>query len=174
MHYLTTPFSLNFSANTKPSYSKQVNGMSTKTNAVKHALQCNVFSNIDELENGSSDLLIEPLFFKSHSHIEGDTVSCEDRLTAIREYKGRKILLCSEMTPLRWDGEKKDKILSEMDFVLASCEYQANLLEAIGITVDKVVYEPVNEHLYYPGLEKQNWVVAVGSPHAREECGCNR
>lgn len=50
-----------------------------------------------------------------------------------------------------------------MDIVFSSCNYQAKLLESIGISVDKVVYEPVNEHLFYPANEKKNWVVAVSS-----------
>lgn len=165
MNYLTTPFTLDFQANTLPSFSHQVNGMSTKTNAVKHALDCKVVSNIKDLENISGNLLIEPLFFKSHPEelATDDTATFEERLAAIRAYTGRKMLLCSEMTPLRWSGKKKEAIISEMAFVFSSCRYQAGLLEATGISVDKVVYEPTNAHLFFPADRKENWVVAIGS-----------
>ncbi len=166
-HYLTTPFSVDFNVNTTPSFTRQVNGMSTKTNAVRHALDCQVISRVKDIATlPKGDLIIEPLFFKSHpdSVAEDDSDLFQDRLKAIQTYAGRKMLLCSEMTPLRWTGEAARKIFAEMEYVFASCRYQSDLLKAIDVEVNKVVYEPVNEFLFYPCAEKQNWVVAVGSP----------
>ena len=161
MHYLTIPFSLNFSANTKPSYSRQVNGMSTKTNAVKHALNCNVISDMHALKTlDTDDLLIEPLFFKDYEADEKFS-ACID---ALKKFPGKKTLLCSEMEPFRWTGTRAAEILSAIDTVLSSCKFQSKLLETIEITVDRVVYEPVNEHLFFPASEKENWVVAIGAP----------
>lgn len=47
--------------------------------------------------------------------------------------------------------------------VLASCEYQKTLMETIDMKVESVVYEPVNEKLFFPA-EKEDWVVVIGSP----------
>ena len=160
MLYLTVPFSLNFSAHTTPSYTRQVNGMSTKTNAVKHALNCEVISDVHVLETLTiDDLLIEPLIFKNYRTDE-DFANCIDIL---ENWKGRKVLLCSEMEPFRWTGKRAWQILETVDTVLASCRYQAKLLEAINVPVEKIVYEPVNEKLFYPA-RKEDWVVAVGAP----------
>ena len=160
MLYLTVPFSLNFSVNTTPSFLKQVNGMSTKTNAVKHALNCEVISDVHALETlATDDLLIEPLIFKSYK-TDADFAAC---LKTLRNWAGRKILLCSEMEPFRWTGERALRILEVVDTVFASCRYQAKLLEVIDVPIEKIVYEPVNEKLFYPA-RKEAWVVAVGAP----------
>lgn len=167
MNYLTTPFTVGFNPNTCPSYTHQVNGMSTKTNAVKHALNCKVISQVSDLINlPEGDLLVEPLFFKKHpeSLAKNDLDSFDVRIDAVKAYKGRKMLLCSEMTPLKWFGKQTEKIVAEMEYIFASCQYQLKLLEAIDLPVEKVVYEPVNEFLFYPAGEKKEWVVAIGSP----------
>ena len=167
MNYLTTPFTEDFNANTSPSYTHQVNGMATKTNAVKHALNCKVISHVDDLVNlPEGNLLIEPLFFKSHpeSIAKNDSDTFDVRMDAVKAYQGRKMLLCSEMTPLRWFGKNTERIVAEMEYIFASCQYQSKLLEAIDLPVEKVVYEPVNEFLFYPAGEKKEWVVAIGSP----------
>ena len=160
MHYLTTPFTLNFGPNTRPSYRSQVNGMSTKTNAVTHALNCDAISEVDP--ESREDLLIEPLWFKPHGG--DDNAPFEDRLNALRAHEGKKYLLCSEFTPLRWFGKHASEIVGLMDGVFASCEYQQHLLETISIDVQDVVYEPVNEHLFFPAATKSEMVVAIGSP----------
>ena len=166
MNYLTTPFSVGFNPNTLPSYAQQVNGMSTKTNAVRHALDCDVISSVEQLVNLPPDnLLIEPLWFKPHSDAftDNDTDTFEKRVDALQAYAGNKYLLCSEFTPLRWFGKHAEQIVDTVTAVFASCEFQRQLLKAIDIDVEAVVYEPVNEHLFYP-TEKQEWVVAIGSP----------
>lgn len=161
MYYLTAPFTRNFGVNTLPCCSRRVNGMVTKTNAVKHALKCKVISDLKDLDSSrNEDLLIEPLFFKEHATDD----AFERCIEKIRAFTGKKVLLCSEMEPLRWPGRRAKQILGAMDTVLASCNYQSKLLEAINIKADKVVYEPVNEHLFFPAREKEDWVVAVGSP----------
>ena len=134
--------------------------MSTKTNAVKHALGCEVVSDITTLADSHvNDLFIEPLFFKEYK-TEAELEICTDILKA---WSARKVLLCSEMEPLRWTGTRASKILETVDTVYASCWFQKNLLDAIDINATEVVYEPVNEHLFYPGI-KEDWVVAIGSP----------
>lgn len=166
MYYLTTPFSVGFNQNMLPSYAQQVNGMSTKTNAVKHALNCEVISHVEQFASlPPDDLLIEPLWFKPHSDAvaENDTDTFEKRLKALQAYAGNKYLLCSEFTPLRWFGKYVQQIVNTVKAVFASCEFQRQLLNAIEIDAESVVYEPVNEHLFYPA-EKQDWVVAIGSP----------
>ena len=158
-YYLTLSFAENFQANTAPSFRCQVNGMSTKTNAVKHALGCEVLSDIKQLENlDIGDIFIEPLFFKEQTDAEFE--ACTDIL---KDWQARKVLLCSEMEPLRWVGEKASRIVETVDAVYASCWFQKNLMDVIDINAADVVYEPVNEHLFFPGV-KQDWVVAIGSP----------
>ena len=162
MHYLTTPFTLNFNPNTIPSYNSQVNGMSTKTNAVQHALDCDVISGVGELSRlTDTNLLIEPLWFKSHSDALEDAF--EKKLAALNGYRGKKYLLCSEFTPLRWKGKQLSEIIPALHAVFASCYFQQDLFNAIDIESEAVVYEPVNEHLFYP-TAKQDWVIAIGSP----------
>lgn len=158
-YYLTLPFTEGFQANTAPSFRRQVNGMSTKTNAVKHALGCQVVSDMTTLQSLDVDnIFMEPLFFKEQTEAEFETC-----LDILKGWQVRKVLLCSEMEPLRWSGEKASRILQTVDEVYASCWYQKNLLAAIDINAKKVVYEPVNEKLFFPGI-KEDWVVAIGSP----------
>lgn len=133
--------------------------MSTKTNAVKHALGCDVLSDVKPLESlETRDLFIEPLFFKEQTEEAFET--CIDIL---KGWQARKVLLCSEMETLRWTGSHASRILETIDVIYASCWFQKNLLDAIDINAEKVVYEPVNAHLFFPGV-KEDWVVAIGSP----------
>ena len=161
MKYLTTSFSIGLDINAIPSSTRQVNGMATKTRSVLESLGCTAYFRATDLK-GTGPVLVEPLFFKPHMHLDEDRSPVAARIDALRAYEGRKILLCSEMEVLRWSGSHRENILEMMDLVLASCEYQRSLMEACGVKVDGVVYEPVNEDLFYP-VEKENMVVAVGS-----------
>lgn len=158
-YYLTLPFTENFQAKTVPSFRRQVNGMSTKTNAVKYALGCEVLSDVNQLETlNVGDIFVEPLFFKEQTEEEFETC-----IAILKAWPGRKVLLCSEMEVLRWSGEKASKITESVDEIYASCWYQKNLMEMIGIHAQKVVYEPVNAHLFFPA-QKSESVIAIGSP----------
>ena len=161
MKYLTRFSSDGFNVNSTPSFSWEVNGMSTKTAAVRHALNCELVS-IEDL-GGDDVLLVEPMFLADNPKLAGN-LSFGTKLDIVGAYAGRKVLLCSEMQVFKWPGEWLGAVIETMDVVLASCEYQARLMESVGMKVDGIVYEPVNEHLFYEGFEKKEWVVAVGSP----------
>ena len=129
---------------------------------------------ITSIEDAKGDLLIESFAVKPRENDRNQLAeqgwsadgwrAIEDRYAdEILEYqRGRKFLICSEMEVLRWRGELREKVLSTMTGVFTTCDYQENLLKTVGIA-SKRLPEPINDHLFYPGIKKPKQIVAVGS-----------
>jgi glycosyltransferase involved in cell wall biosynthesis len=149
--------------------------MATKTCAVESALCCESVTDLTELTDAerAQDLIVEPLAIKAPRSVPeeleqgGDSEKLREiewgRVESLKAYPGRKILLCSEMQIFCWTGEMRSTILEAVNYkVYASCRYQQSLLETIGVP-SEVIYEPINEYLYYPGPKKPKQVVAIGA-----------
>lgn len=175
MQLYTSPDFVGYHPNFPVVGSHPTGGMSTKTAAVEIALNCETVTDLKTLPKAtvSNDLIVEPLAIKAPRSVPeeleqgGDWQKLRDiergRIAEVAAYPGRKILLCSEMEILRWSGEMRMQVLKAVkNKVFASCHYQQALMSAVGIQSD-VIYEPINEYLYYPGLKKQRQVVAIGS-----------
>ena len=171
MLYYTSPDFTGHHANFPITMSHPTGGMSTKTSAVTHALNCQVVTDLDEQTQG--DLIVEPLAIKAPRNVPeelklgGDSKALREieqkRIEALIKHQGHKILLCSEMEMLRWPEEMRKSVVDACNGrVYASCEYQKNLFTAVGVN-SKVIYEPINEFLFYPTLKRQKQVVAAGS-----------
>lgn len=172
----TSPDFIGYHPNFPVTSSHPTGGMSTKMSSVSVALDCEVITDLTGLTRDEkyADLIVEPLGIKAPRNVPeelefgGDYQKLRsiemDRIQTIKEYPGRKILLCSEMELLRWPNYIRQEMLSAVNNkVYASCKYQRNLFKSVGVT-SKVIYEPVNEHLYTPNTKIPNQVVAVGSP----------
>ena len=171
MLYYTSPDFTGHHANYPITASHPVGGMSTKTSAVTHALNCQVVTDLNDQTRGH--LIVEPLAIKAPRNVPeelklgGDWKALREiekkRIEAIVKYRDPKILLCSEMEMLRWSAKIRKAVIDACnERVYASCEYQKELLAAIDVTA-KVIYEPINEFLFYPTPKKPRQVVAAGS-----------
>ena len=144
--------------------------------ALHYALNLPVITRIDDAKG---DLLIESFAVKPREDDRNQLAeqgwsadgwrAIEDRYAdEILEYqRGRKFLICSEMEVMRWRGELREKVLSTMTRVFTTCDYQENLLKTVGIE-SKRIPEPINEHLFYPGIKKPKQIVAIGSANSVE------
>lgn len=175
MQLYTSPDFVGYHPNFPVIGSHPTGGMSTKTAAVEIALGCQTVTDLKTLPKAtaSTDLIVEPLAIKAPRNVPeelehgGDWQKLRDiergRIADVAAYPGRKILLCSEMEILRWPGTMRMEVVKAVkDKVFASCYYQQALMHAVGIQSD-VIYEPINEYLYYPGVKKPRQVVAIGS-----------
>ncbi len=179
MQLYTSPDFVGYHPNYPVTGSHPTGGMSTKMAAVEVALNCQTVIDLktlpEDIENEdlSEDLIVEPLAIKAPRNVPEELEQGGDwdnlrgiereRIEEVAAYPGRKILLCSEMEILRWPGQMRMDVVAAVDEkVFASCYYQQTLMSAVGIQSD-VIYEPINEYLYYPGVKKQRQVVAIGS-----------
>ena len=175
MQLYTSPDFVGYHPNFPVVGSHPTGGMSTKTASVEIALGCQTVIDLKTLPKATAnpDLIVEPLAIKAPRNVPeelehgGDWQKLRDiergRIAEIAAYPGRKILLCSEMEILRWPGEMRTEVAkAAKNKVFASCHYQQALMRAVGIQSD-VIYEPINEYLYYPSVKKPRQVVAIGS-----------
>lgn len=175
MQLYTSPDFVGYHPNFPVTGSHPTGGMSTKMAAVEIALGCQTVTDLKALpkDTASADLIVEPLAIKAPRNVPeelehgGDWQKLRDiergRIAEVANYPGRKILLCSEMEILRWPGAMRREVVKAVEAkVFASCYYQQALMSAVGIQSD-VIYEPINEYLYYPGVKRYRQVVAIGS-----------
>ena len=173
MQLYTSPDFVGYHPNFPVTGSHPTGGMSTKMASIEIALGCEIFTDLTETAGPADDLIVEPLAIKAPRNVPeeleqgGDWKKLREiersRIAQVKEYPGRKILLCSEMEVLRWHGEMQEAAIEAVyGKVFASSRYQRSLLNAVGIQSD-VIYEPINEYLYYPGVKRQKQVTAIGS-----------
>ena len=172
MKYLyTSPDFIGYRPNFPATASQPKGGVSTKMASIRSALGCKIVTQVDDIQ-GTPDLIIEPLGIKAprnvpeeihHNGWEHLREIEMGRAAGLTEYEGNKILLCSELEVLRWPEELRQYVLQAVgDSVYASCYYQSSLFNSIGID-SKVIYEPVNEKMFYPTHKRLKTVVAIGS-----------
>lgn len=142
-------------------------GMRTKMTAVSHALNCEI---VTDPKKAQGDLLIEPLSIKAPRQSESDLETKKEwrereweRVKALQEYPYQKFLLCSEMEVLRWSGNLRTNLLKHIKKVFSVCRYQQDMLKSLGIP-SEIVYEPINEYLFYPSEKRKKQVIAMGAP----------
>ena len=166
MKLYTNPDFLGYHPNYPITRTNKSGGIVTKMSAIQYALSCEV---VGDLSESDGKILIEPLAIKCPRESEKDyspeqrDATEKQRIQEIVDYdRGGKVLLCSEMEIIRWTGSKRRDLVSNVQGVTASCKYQADLLYALNVNAS-VVYEPVNEHLFFPRPKKQKQIVAIGS-----------
>lgn len=170
MNLYTSPDFVGQHANFPITSSHNTGGVSTKMTAVSNALNCKVITSLDGMQG---DLVIEPLVVKAprdtpeELKLGGDWEKLREiergRIEEIAAYPYRKILLCSEMEFLRWLPDMQESMIKAVNNkVFASCLYQKKLFETVGVEA-KVIYEPINEKLFYPSFKKKKQIVAIGS-----------
>ena len=175
MQLYTSPDFVGYYPNYPVTGSHPTGGMSTKMAAVEIALGCQTVTDLKTLPEDTmrADLIVEPLAIKAPRNVPKELAQGGDweklrgiergRIAEVAAYRGRKVLLCSEMEILRWPGQMRTDVVEAVEEkVFASCYYQQALMNAVGIQSD-VIYEPINEYLYYPGVKKPRQVVAIGS-----------
>ena len=175
MQLYTSPDFVGYYPNYPVTGSHPTGGMSTKMAAVEIALGCQTVTDLKTLPEDTmrADLIVEPLAIKAPRNVPEELEQGGDweklrniergRIAEVAAYRGRKVLLCSEMEILRWPGQMRTDVVEAVEEkVFASCYYQQALMSAVGIQSD-VIYEPINEYLYYPGVKKPRQVVAIGS-----------
>lgn len=146
--------------------SHKVGGIHTKMSTIAAALNCGVISDVQGVQD---NLIIEPLGVKSpHSdelHLTPDEWRAiqDQRINQIKEYPYRKILLCTEMELIRWPGETQKSMFEAVNGkIFASTYYHQALFRTVGIDAP-VIYEPVNEFLYYPTKKNAKQIITTGT-----------
>lgn len=167
--YSSSEFYGDYHANFPVTRSHMTNGMRTRLASLRYALQYPV---ITDIKDGVGALLIEPFVIKirpeqrEQMYREGweKAKELEERyIQEVCDYnKGPKYMLCTEMQIFRMLGNVRNRILEGMSGVFSPCVYHQKLLRTINID-SKVVFEPVNEYLFYPNEKKQKQILAVGS-----------
>ena len=175
MLYFTSSDFVGYHPNFPIVSSHTTGGMSSKTASVENALGCEVVTDLTKLNSidKQQDLIVEPLAIKAPRNVPEELQYGsnwkklreieQSRIDTLKEYPGRKILLCSEMEILRWNGQMRQEILEAVNRkVFASCRYQKKLMESMNIQ-SRIIYEPIDEYLYYPSIKNQKQVIAIGS-----------
>ena len=169
--YSSPEFFGNYHVNFPVTASHPTSGMRTRMSALHYALQLPVITDISEAEG---DLLVEPFAVKPREDDrralaakgwpQEEWYALEEQYTQqLCNYdRGRKFLICSEMEVLRWRDALREKVLSTMEDVFTTCNYQQNLVKAVGIQ-SKRLAEPVSEFMFYPGMKKTKQIVASGA-----------
>ena len=145
-------------------------GINTKMAAIAAALDCEVLTDI---RDATANLIVEPLAIKAPRNVPEELEQGGDwnklralekqRINELQTYPHPKILLCSELELLRWTGDMQSDVLDAVNGkVYASCRYQQRLFQMVGIT-SEIVYEPISEFLFFPGIKRKKQVVAAGS-----------
>lgn len=141
-------------------------GIHTKMSSIAAALRCGMISSLDGVQG---NLIVEPLVIKAPHTEEADYPTEQwanlenKRIQALKDYPYRKILLCSEMEPLRWTGNRRSLIVESVNQkVYASCVYQQRLFQSLGIK-SEVIYEPINEFLFYPTEKNPKQIITTGA-----------
>ena len=180
--YSNPEFADIFHPNFHVTASHRTNGMRTRMAALRHALNLEV---ITDIKDAKGTLLVEPFVVKPrelerlaidnekydlkkykvdyHRQWKKKWVALEDKyVDEICVYSGEKHLICSEMEVLRWRGALRKKITDAMSSVFTTCDYQSQLLRAVGVQ-SECLPEPINEFLFYPTAKRPNQIVAIGA-----------
>ena len=162
--YLTHPNFHNFNPFLLPSQQGGGGGIHVKTWFVSEALSrthgVRLITNTSEIENNV--VLIEPLRFRlGVPEYEEDVPAL---LKGLTETKAKKILFCTEKTILTFSPSLRNSLLSCVDVVTASCEYQKALMKYIGITPKCIVRDPISDIYLSPIAfdHKETQLVASG------------
>ena len=166
INYLTHPQFASYDLRLPPSMQGGGGGMSAKTARVVEALS-EVYPNPKVVTNSweidADTLLIEPLRFwlsVTEGYEDADTL-----LDNLKEYDGRKILYCSEMTLLRFQPELRNRLLKLCDVVTANCKFQARLFWYVNVH-PRILCDPIplsfyKDSTYY--LDRKETIVASGN-----------
>ena len=168
--YLTHPKFLYYDPTVLPSVQGGGGGMGTKTHRTLEALR-EVFPKTTGIYNSSDiaadTVLIEPLRFTLplRGFADRDYENTEQLIAGLKEYRGKKILYCSELTLMRMPHRFRKRILALCDAVTANCKFQANVFKYVGVHASHILCDPLPD-AFLPKLkysDRQPRLVATGN-----------
>lgn len=167
INYLTCRRFLGHDPKRLPSMQGGGGGMSSKTYRVLEALKewyPDTKGIVNAHEIGADTLLIEPLRFWLPPE-EGDQ-DANALLDGLDQYKGRKVLYCSEFTLLRYPPDLRRRVVETCGAITVNCRYLGRLLRYISVYTNHILCDPVPHQVFgfgQPTADRQNRIVATGN-----------